>query len=183
MTDWFTSDPHFDHGNIITLSKRPFQNVEEMNGELVRRWNSVVKSGDRVFLLGDISISKDINRVDQLLAKLAGQKFWILGNHDHEQERKLYAKHFQKVESLMDLRIGKGPDTQHIVLCHYAMIVWNKSHHGSWMLHGHSHGSLTYPFPAKIADVGVDCWNYTPVSFEELKKKLDPMPSGRHHDM
>jgi len=179
--DWFTSDPHYDHENIIKFSKRPFSNVEEMNGELVRRWNSVVKPGDRVFLLGDIAISKNLPRVDRLLSQLAGQKFWILGNHDRDEARKVFAHRFQKIDKLMDLKIGSGATMQHIVLCHFAMIAWNKSHHGSWMLHGHHHGGLVYPFPAKIADVGVDCWDYTPVSFEELKKKLDPMPVVLHH--
>ena len=55
---------------------------------------------------------------------------------------------------------------QHIVLCHYAMLVWNKSHHGSWMLHGHSHGTLKYPFAAKILDVGVDSHNFYPISLD-----------------
>ncbi len=31
---------------------------------------------------------------------------------------------------------------QPIVICHYAMRVWNRSHHGAWHLYGHSHGNL-----------------------------------------
>jgi hypothetical protein len=31
---------------------------------------------------------------------------------------------------------------QPIVLCHYAMRVWNRSHHGAWHLYGHSRGNL-----------------------------------------
>jgi calcineurin-like phosphoesterase family protein len=154
-----------------------------MDETLVKNWNEVVKGGDRVFFLGDVSICRDLDRVDRLLARLAGQKFWILGNHDHEDEREKYAHHFQKMERLMDLRIGKGEAAQDIVLCHYAMLVWNKSHYGSWMLHGHSHGELKYPFQAKIMDVGVDAWNYRPVSFEMLKEKLDKQPVGKHHDL
>jgi calcineurin-like phosphoesterase family protein len=40
------------------------------------------------------------------------------------------------------------------------------------MLHGHSHGTLTYPFPAKMLDVGVDSHGFTPISYEEIKKHM-----------
>jgi calcineurin-like phosphoesterase family protein len=53
--------------------------------------------------------------------------------------------------------------------------VWNKSHHNSWHLYGHSHGSL--PPHGKSVDVGVDCKEitseYRPLSFKEIKKYMD----------
>ncbi|MFK5004710.1 hypothetical protein ACI4AP_29375, partial [Klebsiella pneumoniae] len=58
---------------------------------------------------------------------------------------------------------------QRIVLCHYAMEVWNKSHHQAWHLYGHSHGSLPDNPNAKKFDVGVDCHNYTPLSYQDVK--------------
>jgi calcineurin-like phosphoesterase family protein len=69
---------------------------------------------------------------------------------------------------------------QKIILCHYAMKVWNESHHGTWQLYGHSHGSLPEDPNARQTDVGVDSWNYTPVSMEQLnilmaKKKWKPI--------
>jgi calcineurin-like phosphoesterase family protein len=48
----------------------------------------------------------------------------------------------------------------------------NQSHRGAWQLHGHSHGSLTPDAWSRRADVGVDCWSYMPVSFEELQKHM-----------
>ncbi|MCB0745233.1 MAG: hypothetical protein KDC67_15095, partial [Ignavibacteriae bacterium] len=64
---------------------------------------------------------------------------------------------------------------QFICLYHYGCRVWNKSHHGSWHLYGHSHGSL--PPMGKSVDVGVDApyitgqAEYRPFSFEEIEKK------------
>jgi calcineurin-like phosphoesterase family protein len=54
------------------------------------------------------------------------------------------------------------------------MRVWNKSHYGSIMLHGHSHGSL--PGTNQSLDVGVDCWDYTPVTLEQIKRRLKSLP-------
>ncbi len=39
---------------------------------------------------------------------------------------------------------------------HYAQRVWEHSHHGSWHVYGHSHGSLPDDIKSKSIDVGVD---------------------------
>lgn len=59
---------------------------------------------------------------------------------------------------------------QRIILCHYAFRVWNSSHHGSWHLYGHSHGSLPDDLGALSWDVGSDNNNFTPISFEQVKE-------------
>ena len=56
---------------------------------------------------------------------------------------------------------------QDITVCHYAMRVWNKSHFGAWQIYAHSHGEL--PPIGLQYDCGVDCNDFCPVSFEELK--------------
>ena len=48
---YFTSDQHFGHLNIIRLSHRPFATVDEMDDELLARWNAKVKDGDVVYVL------------------------------------------------------------------------------------------------------------------------------------
>ena len=53
MNYWFTSDPHYGHGNIIKYCKRPFKSVEEMNKTLIKNHNERVKPEDMVFMAGD----------------------------------------------------------------------------------------------------------------------------------
>jgi len=84
--------------------------------------------------------------------------------------------------SVNDINAERG--TQKIIMSHYAMLVWNRSHHGSWMLHGHSHGGLKYPVEGKILDAGIDAHNYFPISYDEVKaimstKKTQPVD---HHE-
>ena len=57
-----------------------------------------------------------------------------------------------------------------IVLCHYAFRVWNKSHRGAWHLYGHSHGSLPDDPNSLSFDAGVDCHEFTPISYERVKE-------------
>ena len=51
---FFTSDLHFGHENAIRFDNRPFKSIEEMDTELIRRWNEKVGKGDLVYVLGDM---------------------------------------------------------------------------------------------------------------------------------
>ena len=55
------------------------------------------------------------------------------------------------------------------ILSHYPMKSWNQKHRNSVMLYGHVHGQLLEDHSLSF-DVGVDCWNYTPVSMEQIRK-------------
>ena len=184
---WFTADLHIGHKNIITFCERPFTradgqpDVDLMRQELGLRWDRVVKPGDEVYILGDLAFDADV-AVD-FLKNRPGQKFMVWGNHDprHSKDRKKLLPCFVKAGDVLEVH---GPDNTHIVCCHYPMLRWNRGHFGSWMLHGHTHGSLTGTLlepPLRLVDVGVDVWNYAPVSFDELKASLSLIPPPGHH--
>jgi calcineurin-like phosphoesterase family protein len=46
--------------------------------------------------------------------------------------------------------------------------VWNRSHHGSWHLYGHSHGRLPEPPTLLSMDVGVDTHDFRPWHYDEI---------------
>jgi calcineurin-like phosphoesterase family protein len=162
---WFTSDTHFNHDNIVTISNRPFVSLEEMTETIIDRWNAVVLPGDTVFHLGDFAISrgkKHAEPVDNILARLNGQKWLISGNHDRDEVKK--NPRWTMVKDYHEIRVDLGgKHKQRIVLFHYAMRVWNQMHRGAWLLHGHSHGNLP-DIGGKSLDVGVDCHDFRPVS-------------------
>lgn len=166
---WFTADTHFNHDNILAYSRRPFADLAEMTERMIGNWNAVVKPGDQVYHLGDFALSfgkRDAALIDSLLSRLNGQKHLLAGNHDRDEVTR--NKRWQTVRHYHELAVDLGgPHRQRIVLCHYAMRVWNQSHRGAFMLHGHSHGSLS-DIGGKIRDVGVDCCNYAPISVEEV---------------
>lgn len=159
-TIYFTSDLHFDHANIIKYCNRPFNNVEEMNYKLIENWNSVVNHNDTVYVIGDFCMS---SRSKKYLSQLNGRKILILGNHDKQAS---LSHGWAEIHNYLEITYNK----QFIVMCHYAFKVWNRSHYGSWNIYGHSHGSLPDDPYALAIDVGIDCHNYTPVSFDEVKR-------------
>lgn len=169
MTHWFTSDTHFGHANIIRYSNRPFSNEEEMDEALIANWNSKVQPGDTVYHLGDIFFCKE-DRALSILRRLNGQKFLVFGNHDKLVKNSARVREqFAQCTDYKEVTI----EDQKIILCHYPMITWNRSHRGSWMLHGHCHGSLVYPFEARIHDVGVDPNGLHPLSFEDVRRIMN----------
>lgn len=169
MTTFFTSDTHYRHHNIIRYNNRPFQNVDEMQEVMIANWNSVVSYKDTVYHLGDFILGGNPSAI---LSRLNGHKFLIRGNHDKRPHHK---DGWKDIFYYKEINIEK----QHIVLMHYALRVWSRSHHGSWSLYGHSHGNLE-DIPTSLSfDVGVDCHNYTPISFEEVKRLMQPKIKAR----
>lgn len=170
---FFTSDEHVDHANVIKFCKRPFADVEEMAEGLISRHNEVVKPGDLVFHLGDMfwRTVKDAKALEYRL-RLNGQHYYIRGNHEEALDRNPGLQ--RTFEWIRDLELIHPKGYPYIQLCHYAMRVWNKSHNGSWQLYGHSHNELENNPDRNLLsfDVGVDSWNYYPVSIEQVAEKM-----------
>ena len=181
---FFTSDTHFNHPKIIEYGNgRPFGTYEEMEAVIVNNWNSVVGKGDLVYFLGDFCLTygkKDLGLVDRLLSSLNGNKILVAGNHDRDEVTK--NPRWSTVKDIMNIK--SAIDDTPIVLCHYPMRSWNKMAYGSFMLHGHTHFNMPNP-PGKIMEVGVDGWDYTPVSIKqvhEFMEKKELIGDGGHHE-
>jgi calcineurin-like phosphoesterase family protein len=169
---WFTSDHHFGHKNIIEFSKRPFANVDEMNAEMIKRWNDKVGKDDLVYHLGDFALMPAA-KLRQLREQLNGKICLIAGNH--ESAALDCADCFEWIKDYYELTV---PDPEahkgqrFIVLLHYAMRVWNAGHYGTWHLYGHSHGNLPDDETSLSFDVGVDCHNFYPLSYNDVKSLM-----------
>lgn len=167
MTVYFTGDTHYHHRKVIEYCARPFVSPDHMNAEMVDRWNSVVGAGDLVYHLGDFSLGS-VDEAIEVVRALKGNKYLIWGNHDKALRKSTHFRgHWIWCEDLKSI----SPEGENIVLCHYALRTWSRAHHGSWQLHGHSHGSLT-DLGGRQADVGVDCWDYSPVALGVLRDRF-----------
>jgi calcineurin-like phosphoesterase family protein len=159
MTIYFTADMHLGHKNIIRLANRPFDSVDEMDNKLINYFNSKVQPGDTVYDLGDLSFTNP----NKYLNRLNGNIIRIKGSHDHDIEGPYML--VIKPNELLD----EYGNQISITLCHYAMRSWEKSHYGSW----HHHGNLP-PYGLSF-DVGADCWNFYPISLEQVKQKMSTL--------
>ncbi len=168
---FYTSDSHFGHKNILKYCNRPFSNVTEMDEALISNWNKVVRKDDIIYHLGDVAFCCDIDYALSIMKKLNGIKHLIVGNHDQLalQMNDIRPGTWASINQLSELIIIN----QKFVLCHYPMRSWNGSNKNSIHLFGHVHGNM--PSYGKSFDVGVDCWNYTPVSFNQVIEKANSL--------
>lgn len=170
---YFTSDTHFNHANIISFCSRPFKNVNEMNETLIANWNRVVGADDIVFHLGDFCLGGSAEWTN-VLNRLNGKIYLIVGNHDMKNLRQSYYDRFEEIVMQKHIEIGK----QKIYLNHCPFLCYGGAYKDTWQLFGHVHTSknntgkdasrLNMLFPTQY-DVGVDNNNFTPVSFDQVK--------------
>lgn len=167
---YFTSDLHFGHANIIKYCNRPFASAEEMDAQLIKNWNDMVKKDDIVYVLGDLTKIEDKDVINSYLSKLEGRKIFILGNHDEYIRENYKELLFEEVVEYKEIAV----DGTLIVLCHYPILEWNKKNKGSICLHGHTHNhSPSGCGIERLFDVGVDANGFKPVSVNEIFKEIN----------
>lgn len=155
---FFTSDTHFGHKNIIEYCSRPYPGgVEEMNEDLIKRWNEVVSRRSIIYHLGDFAFLGS-TKYRELASRLNGRKILILGNHDIKFPKEVWEEiNYQKI-----LKI----DGISLILNHFPFKSWS----GGIQLHGHIHSKEN--LVSNQLDVGVDGHDYRPWSWEEIKGKI-----------
>ena len=168
---WFTADEHYWHinkkgGGVIKWENRPFSCIEHMNESLVINFNSVVAKQDCTIHAGDFCWSHKLEVAEEIIKRLNGTHIFLKGSHDRWLKN-IHQKFIWR----------KLIDGIFVNVCHYAFRTWERSHYGSWDLHGHSHGHMD-PI-GKQHDVGVDNNSYFPISFEQLKVIMASRPN--HH--
>lgn len=168
---WVVSDTHFNHSNIIKYCNRPFHTADDMNWEMVRRWNSVVKPGDKVYHLGDVYMGSGFSKeyTETLFKRLNGRKRLILGNHDNGKDQ-LLQKYFEKID------VWRMFQEFGLLLTHvpvhesslYRGATGNEQNPLKLLnVHGHIHNNKSPSVNHRC--VCVEHTDYTPVNIEELR--------------
>jgi calcineurin-like phosphoesterase family protein len=160
MAVFFTSDTHFGHGGALGFFRRPFGSVAAMDAALIRAWNETVGPADEIWHLGDFAVKQGAARMAEILGALAGQKRLVRGNNDSDETAALPL--WREVVEAKELVV----DGVCLVLTHAPL---ERVPAGAVNLHGHSHGRRK-PRPGWI-DVGVDVWDYRPVTWERLRSQ------------
>ena len=131
---------------------------------MVASWNEAVRADDEVWHLGDFAVRQSATRMAALLDALAGAKHLVVGNNDGPATTGLggwaSVQHYAELETEGTL----------LILCHYPLRTWNRIGRGALNLHGHSHGRLA-PLARQI-DVGVDLWQFRPITLTDIRAHL-----------
>lgn len=178
---YFTSDPHYFHEAVIKFCQRPFKDAHSMNEELIKRYNAKVKENDVCIIVGDFSFGSG-EQTKAILRRLNGTKILVKGNHDKQNS----ANKFDLTVESMTIRIAG-----HLVTVKHYPLKWKRFSHlmerlrryfkktknpkfldnmpeNSGQLHIHGHTHRKERFVENQIHVGVDAWDYAPVSIVEL---------------
>jgi len=162
---YFTADPHFGHTNILHYCDRPFTSINKMNKVIIENINEIVKPDDILYVLGDVGKTHDenIEHLASLINRINCRKILILGNHDKLNAFEYVDMGFESVHTYLYIEDMK----LHLV---HDPAVTNILPKEKWLC-GHVHGLFTSV--RNTLNVGVDIWNFYPVSEDAVKAWMD----------
>lgn len=193
---WFSADHHFGHRSVLKFDRRPYADLDEMERDLVMKHNATVPpNGATVIFLGDVVYPKGDRETDwrDIVRSLHGdRKILLAGNHDASLV-KPYSKVFDAVlpEGVpltvrlrgREARCVHSPESLCKRICPgfddlpsgYADVLLtleygNERIEGEWLC-GHVH--TVFRKLGSIVNVGVDAWDYAPVSVADAFALLD----------
>ena len=162
--DYFISDLHLGHKNIIRYCNRPFNTIELMDNTIINNWNAIITSNDTVFLVGDVCFKKSKKEITDIINSLNGTKILIMGNHDYRLSVKEW------------LSVGFSEVYKYPIIYKDFYIVSHKPvFMNSTMPYINIHGHIHQNTMAEIYyyNVSVEHHNYTPVSFDNIVKEIE----------
>jgi calcineurin-like phosphoesterase family protein len=174
---FLVSDTHFGHAGVCKFTHpdnpevklRPWDDPNEMDEEMIRRWNDRVRPNDKVYHLGDVVINR---KALKTLARLNGDKVLIRGNHDIFRDDE-YREYFRELRAY---HVMNGMILSHIPVHEASLGRFGVN------IHGHLHASRV-----KMAPVGkygipvidpryhcvcVEQTDCTPILFEDVIKRI-----------
>lgn len=171
---FITSDTHFGHAGVTKFLRedgtklRPWDSVEEMDEEMVKRWNETVKPTDKVYHLGDVVINR---KALALMHRLNGDKVLIKGNHDIFKLTD-YTQHFRDIRAY---HVMNG-----LILSHIPVHESNLYRFGA-NIHGHTHSNrvmMTDQYGVTKIDPRYFCacveqTDFRPILFEDVLKRIE----------
>ena len=174
----YIADWHYSHEDIIAYDARPFLTAEEMNAELIRRWNAVVAPEDTTYVVGDMFWCGAEDAL-AVLDGLNGTKILVTGNHDDCSDE-AFRSRFAAIDDYLEIEDGG----RKVVLCHYPIPCFKNHYQGWYHLYGHVHTAFEanmmehvrrqmealYIRPSHMYNVGamVPYMDYTPRTLDEI---------------
>lgn len=179
MNVYFIADLHFGHRKIIGFDNRPWDSLQAMEADMIRRWNERVTDRDHVFIVGDFCAFSSMSHAAAILRRLKGHKHLIRGNHDLREP--VFDSFFEDVSDYRQITVRAFGEKQNLVLCHYFHPFFKWARKGGIHLYGHTHNSRVAEMeerfqrflgwagiPCEAYNVGACRLDYTPRTLEEI---------------
>lgn len=173
MSAFVTSDLHLGHAKMLDFVRpdgeplRPFSSLDEMHETIIMKWNKKVHQKDRVYILGDVAISRNAL---PLLNELNGAKILVRGNHDI-YKLKDYLPYFEDIRGAF-FRGGDSTMPGGIIFTHIPVHPDNLQGHYLGNVHGHLHCHLVIKdgqADRRYFNACLERNDFEPVALENIK--------------
>jgi len=172
---FLVSDTHFGHAGVCRFMRndgitklRPWDNPEEMDEEMVKRWNEIVRPNDKVYHLGDVVINR---KALKTLERLNGDKVLIRGNHDIFRDDE-YRQYFRELRAY---HVMNGMILSHIPIHSESLARFGTNIHG----HLHANRVMIRDFFSDALEIDtryhcvcVEQTDFRPILFEDVIKRI-----------
>lgn len=192
MKNWFVSDHHYFHKNVISYCHRPFKDLSHMHETLINNHNNRVSKDDIVYINGDFGFFNNRDEFNSIVDRMNGRLVWVKGNHDR-LSNKIKPKLIRGVLQTKDLFINMvhdpiwaNPEYPINIVGHVHLAYKQKSFSDYYndlktaitKIEDQKFQNKAKRFLDKwkgfnkkkslLINVGVDQWNFSPVSLEEI---------------
>jgi len=168
---YLTADEHYYHEGIIFPCERPFKTTKQMNKTFIKNHNEIVGPDDETYHIGDFTMLPigDVHMIERILGQLNGIHHLILGNHDRQRPWDLIEAGFASVHTTLATEMNytsiNGENGKIKFFLHHDP-AWSVVFNPNVQLCGHVHN--LFKLCKNVINVGVDVWNYRPVSIDEI---------------
>ena len=169
---FFGSDWHLNDKNIFKYQiERKWKfgsTLNANNNSLINRQNAQVSINDTVYMIGDFIINDSIDFIINIVKRLNGVIYLLLGNHDFAffniKNKTIIKNKFYILHGIHKVVIN---DIE-LQLFHYPIYEQpNFCNSNSYHLHGHLHGIRNTPNKRSI-DVSMNLYNYKLLSERDI---------------
>ena len=170
MATFLIGNCQFGRGNIIRKNKRPFGNVQDMNEEMVQRWNAVVSNDDVVIHLGNFAW--DPTTAEEVLDVLNFKQLWILPAENDQAILEM-----NRTQMLPDgVKIVNRIFEQNQInatFAYWPMVEWPSKTKGNYLFYGYYGKKYKPDHKKKMINMACEFWNYTPQNISSLMRLFE----------
>lgn len=178
MNFFVTSDTMFGRENMLSLESRNYSSTEEMDSDMINKWNERVNHDDIVYHLGNFAW--DPFSANNALQNLNGNIIILPGDKDKAllESIALYPK-----ISVLEDQIVEMPDLN-AVISHYPLEHWNGKNSGSLHFHGHMINSMKTDIKKmNRVNVCIDNWHLYPVNIVTINELIEDFNNEINNDL
>lgn len=170
MATFLIGNCQFGRSAVIKQNKRPFENVIDMNEEMIQRWNAVVTDEDTVIHLGNFAW--DPTTAEEAMGRLSGKTIYLLPGENDQAILDILTQGALPSHVKVINRIFENSQLK-ATFSYWPLMEWPQKNKGNYLYYGYYSPKYKSDHKKKMINMACEFWNYTPARIDNLIKLFD----------